>query len=151
MAESTKDTQKTSAKSAQDEKLHTERHGDAHTSSEAEVQYVLGPVWMQEKSSANITDFKAMLICPICDEDRYKDNEDVAKLFHEMRDEHRIAVCSTEWLTGQKLTGVGFKRLRDDAECVCFETALVLKSEQCCLRARILKLEKCIPVGYRQS
>ncbi|KAL1524502.1 hypothetical protein AB1Y20_019396 [Prymnesium parvum] len=63
-----------------------------------------------------------MLICPICDEDRYKDNEDVAKLFHEMRDEHRIAVCSTEWLTGQKLTGVGFKRLRDDAECVCFET-----------------------------
>lgn len=76
---------------------------------------------MQEKSSAN-TDFKAMLICPICDEDRYKDNEDVAKLFHEMRDEHRIAVCSTKWLTGQKLTGVGFKRLRDDAECVCFET-----------------------------
>lgn len=75
---------------------------------------------MQQNDSA--TNFKAVLVCPVCDEDKYRDNEDAVNQFKLMRDEDRVPMCSTKWLNGQKLTGVGFKRLRDDAECYCFET-----------------------------
>mmetsp|Transcript_6533 Transcript_6533/g.14507 ORF Transcript_6533/g.14507 Transcript_6533/m.14507 type:complete len:175 (-) Transcript_6533:67-591(-) len=106
---------------AQSEDLHTMAPEVAQNEGESKVEcYVLGPVWVA--SSSNSTNFEAVLVCPVCDEHSYPDNKEVQELFTEMRASGMTTRCSTEWLRGRKLSGVGFKRLRDDAECLCFES-----------------------------
>ncbi|KAL1499751.1 hypothetical protein AB1Y20_012438 [Prymnesium parvum] len=102
-------------RSFQNEKLSHEQGGDARPPIEADVQYVLDPVWLQENDSA--TDSEAVLTTPVCDEVKYRDNEEVLNQFKRIRDEDRVPVCSTQCLSGQKVTRVEVKRLRDNAKC----------------------------------